>query len=104
MADTHETSPATPNPVRPPNATELQQLWGWLTETERAEIYMLEQATWFLQFQIAVFDEYQTGCPGYCGRVLYLVWDGAPDYCDVFTWDRKGHLVHESSHADCDSR
>ena len=35
---------------------------------------------------IAVFDDYQTGCPGYCGKLMSVVWDGSPSTYDVFIW------------------
>ncbi len=28
-----------------------------------------------------------TGCPGYVGRVMCVVWDGGPDTTEVFTWN-----------------
>lgn len=104
MENAHEPSPATspivPNAVRSPNPAELAQLWKWLTEEGHVESYMLDESTWVQAFWIAVFDDYVTGCPGYVGKVLYLVWDGSPDFCDVFTW-RGEELVHESTHCDC---
>jgi hypothetical protein len=35
---------------------------------------------------IAVFDHYMTDSPGYMGKVLMVVWPGAPCFFDVFTW------------------
>lgn len=95
-----KTSPAG-NEVRPPNAAEVDQLWTWLEQTGRAEIYDLRRGNWFTGFWIAVFDGYVTGGPGYAGKLLYLVWDGFPDACDVFTF-RDGELRHSSSHGDCE--
>lgn len=63
-------------------------------------MYGLEEATWLNRFWIAVFDDYITDCPGYAGKVLYLVWGGYPQACDVFTWDKDG-IVLEGSHGDC---
>ena len=42
---------------------------------------------------IAVFDRYCTGCPGYCGKVMSVIWDGSPSTFDVYTW-RDGELHH----------
>ena len=104
MANAKESSPArisaVPNPVRPPNPRELAQLWEWLKRQGHDESYGLDESTWFKAFWIAVFDNYITGCTGYCGKVLYLVWDCSPDFCDIFTWHDE-ELVHVSTLGDC---
>jgi hypothetical protein len=49
---------------------------------------------------IAVFDQYQTGCPGYCRKVMTVVWDGSPSTFNVFFWENgkmeevENELVH----------
>ena len=35
---------------------------------------------------IAVFDSYTTGCPGYQGKVMMVVWEAGPSIFDVYTW------------------
>ena len=35
---------------------------------------------------IAVFDHYHTDCPGYVGKVMAVVWPGAPELHEVFVW------------------
>ncbi|HYH66195.1 MAG TPA: hypothetical protein VD866_15995 [Urbifossiella sp.] len=35
----------------------------------------------------AVYDRYSTGGPGYAGKLMSVVWDGAPSFSDVFTWE-----------------
>ena len=45
--------------------------------------------------RICVFDDYITGCPGYVGRVMVVVWDGGPDTSQTFTWNRGGNLEEE---------
>ena len=35
---------------------------------------------------IAVFDRYTTGCPGYQGKVMMVVWEAGPSIFDVYTW------------------
>lgn len=36
----------------------------------------------------AVWEHYITGSPGFAGKVLTLIYDGAPNFYQVFTWDR----------------
>ena len=35
---------------------------------------------------IAVFDHYSTDGPGYVGKVLVIVWPGAPEQHELFIW------------------
>ena len=42
---------------------------------------------------IAVFDHYQTGCPGYAGKLAVVAYDGSPDYVMSFTFDDEGHAT-----------
>src|SRR5438552_3261007 len=35
---------------------------------------------------VAVYDHYCTGCTGYYGKLMSVVWDGSPSFFDVFTW------------------
>jgi hypothetical protein len=96
---TTRSSPATPsarNLVRPPTSGELAQLWDFYVEQGQVEMYQLEKATWVELFWIAVFDDYITGCPGYAGKVMYVVWDGAPYACDVFGWQQGKLELFES--------
>jgi hypothetical protein len=41
---------------------------------------------------VAVYDHYMTGSPGYVGKLMSVVWDDAPSFFDVFTWE-KGQIV-----------
>jgi hypothetical protein len=36
---------------------------------------------------IAVFDGYITDGPGYSGRIMVVVWSGAPEFFNCFTLD-----------------
>jgi hypothetical protein len=85
MATAHEdTSPAEYTP-RPPNAEEKKQLADWLLATgayEADDAASLADCAY-----VAVFDHYATGCPGYVGKVISVVWDGSPSTFDVFTWE-----------------
>ena len=84
----HITTSQTP---RVANAEEITQLAAWLHE----QGYDLEDAVLTARdAYVAVYDNYVTGCPGYCGKLMSVVWDGSPDCFDVFTWD-DGKMVHE---------
>ncbi len=35
---------------------------------------------------VAVFDHYMTDCPGYAGKVMVVIWSGAPELHELFCW------------------
>ena len=37
---------------------------------------------------IAVFDNYMTGSAGYAGKVMVVVYDGAPEQTETYIWQR----------------
>lgn len=37
---------------------------------------------------IAVFDDYITDGPGYAGKVMVVVWSGAPEFTETYYWPR----------------
>jgi len=39
------------------------------------------------QAAIAVFDDYITGSPGYAGKVMVVVYDGATTQTETYSWD-----------------
>ena len=50
-------------------------------ENERATIEgFVESAA------IAVFDNYITSSPGYSGKLMIVVYDGAPEMTETYTW------------------
>ena len=76
---------------RSPNVGEMKQLAGWLHE----QGYDQDDATLTARTAyVAVYDNYATGCPSYCGKLMSVVWDGSPDCFDVFTW-QDGKMIHE---------
>ena len=45
---------------------------------------------------IAVFDDYSTDCPGYSGRVILVMWSGAPEMYDAFNYQgTKLHRINQ---------
>ena len=69
---------------RNPNSDELKQLANWL---QSLGAYDEEGATMTAEnAYAAVYDTYCTGCPGYVGKLMSVVWDGSPSTYDVFIW------------------
>jgi hypothetical protein len=79
------------NQPRLPTHEERQQLIAWNLSlgVDRESASGLVDGAF-----IAVFDNYMTECPGYVGKVMSVVWSGAPSIYDVFTWE-DGTLRHE---------
>lgn len=36
---------------------------------------------------ICVFDKYMTDCPGYTGKVMLVLYSGAPEFVQLFVWE-----------------
>ena len=41
---------------------------------------------------IAVFDTYTTSSPGYSGKVMVVVYDGAPEQTETYIWQRENWI------------
>jgi len=69
--------------VRQPSQEELQELAHIVYEN-----VLDEEETWQLieRAYIAVFDNYMSDTPGYCGKVMVVVWPGGPELFEVFVW------------------
>jgi hypothetical protein len=45
---------------------------------------------------IAVFDDYISGGPGYCGKVMVVVYDGGPYQTETYSWSpTTGYIVRD---------
>ena len=105
MARANGTSPAEYTP-RSSTADERKQLADWLISTGA---YDAENARLTAEAAyIAVFDDYRTGGPGYAGKVMSVIWDGAPSMFDLFTWqggtmERNGREYDEKECDRCGS-
>jgi hypothetical protein len=100
MAPAKTTSPA----PRVPAPAEIRDLAEWL----RAHYdYSLPAAQRLAEDAfIAVYDEYRTSGPGYCGALMSVVWNGGPSFYDVFTWEgdalrRRGREFDEHECSRC---
>ena len=45
-----------------------------------------DEATYVESAYIAVYDNYQTDCPGYCGKVAVALYGGAPAFVESYVW------------------
>lgn len=81
---TDNPTPTASNLPRPPNPDELGQLADWLRGQghDRKDAPGVAASAY-----AAVYDHYSTGGPGYAGKLMSVVWDGAPSFFDVFTWE-----------------
>lgn len=90
------------NGPRPPTDAEMKQL----IEATQSE-YRLDRETAEHQLTgayIAVYPNYITGGPGYCGKAISVIYDGSPSFFDVFTeeydmsqkpWPKTGRLKRQ---------
>ena len=67
---------------RKPTIEEKQKLIDWLIEDQGVEFDNAEN--WIENAYISVFPNYQTGSPGYVGKIIFLVFDGSPNFFSVF--------------------
>jgi hypothetical protein len=44
---------------------------------------------WIENAWLAVWDHYITDGPGYAGKVLAVVWAGAPSFVQSYTWSKE---------------
>lgn len=82
---------------RAPSENEIAELSTWLMELENGG-YDGEAAVMTARnAYIAVFDHYQTGGPGYCGKLMSVIWDGAPSVFNTFIWrdGKMNEMEHE---------
>src|SRR5262245_23185168 len=94
---TNETTPQAENQPRSPNAEELRQLADYLLSLGA---YEPDDATAIARCAfVAVYDTYCTDCPGYCGKLMSVVWGGAPSFFDVFVWE-DGKMLRSGSDYD----
>ena len=79
---------------RKPTKKELEELRRYLIENGEVICEEAEVASLLQNSAIAVFDKYITDGPGYCGKVLVVVWPACPEAIQSFVW-RNGKLEAE---------
>ena len=68
--------------LRKPNREELEELAKWQAEWQfgnPTDEKLEEIEEWVNNPDICyagVFDHYRTDCPGYAGRIMFIVWSG----------------------------
>lgn len=67
--------------MRKPNKQELKELTQYLIKEQSYDKENAEDCV------VGVFPKYITDCPGYTGKVMFVVWSGAPSFYEVFIWD-----------------
>jgi cephalosporin hydroxylase len=84
---------------RTPNQEELEQLVRYVLERQHDHNDAEEVEMTRLLVNgayIAVFDYYITDCPGYSGKLMVVVWPGAPSLYQAFIWsDQKMIQVNQ---------
>src|SRR5947209_1557583 len=78
--DAHTSSPV----PRQPDQNELQQLTEYLQSLGGDDE---TNTDWATSAYVAVYDNYITDGPGYCGKIMSVIWTGSPSFFDVFTWE-----------------
>jgi len=88
----------TPLQPRVPTAHKKDELWRCLCEEQKFEMLLEgeDEASDASNIRdcinnaaIAVFDHYITDCVGYSGKVMCVVWSGAPEMHEVFIWETR---------------
>lgn len=83
--DWNTTFSSLPRPATAEEREQLKQYWIGLGEDEENSFNLVNCAS------IAIFPDYQTGCPGYCGDVMVVIYEAGPEQVESFIWD-EGHL------------
>lgn len=71
--------------TRQPTNEELESLIQW--KQDRYDHNREEAVNEINQCYYVVIEDYQTGCPGYTGRVLIEIGSAGPSFHTVYTWN-----------------
>lgn len=55
--------------------------FGMTDKEDRQQIIDSVRDAW-----VSVWDDYQTGSPGYCGKIAVVIFDGGPEFTRTYTW------------------
>lgn len=80
---------------RQPTNLEKSELAFWTAEEMggfEANDHLDQAKAWVDGAAIAVFDDYISDCPGYCGKVMTVIWPAGPSLYETFIW-RQEELV-----------
>jgi hypothetical protein len=88
--------------MRPPNELECLDIIAYMESQGAADLWepgaMMDDLLG--RTCIGVADKYITDGPGYAGRVIVIIWPGAPETHDVLCYDKEGKLYR----AECETR
>ncbi len=73
---------------RTPNEQEKKELIDYLVESGQIEPLEPDEDLFNGKIYAAVFDNYITDSPGYSGKVMVVVWSGAPEFTETYIWTR----------------
>lgn len=83
--------------TRKPTDEELDDLIQWYRDTN--DINRKEAVDTINHCTYIVIEDYQTGCPGYTGRVLIEIGSADPSFHRVYTWHDDTLQQSEPVHA-----
>ena len=77
------------NKIRMPTEKELAELENYLTidMIDITDAKSIEEN--IKRAYVGIIDNYVSDCPGYTGKLLFVVWN-SPDVHETFGWDDKG--------------
>ena len=73
---------------RKPTEAEKKELIDYLVEIGQIEPPEPDEDLFNGSIYAAVFDNYITDSPGYSGKVMVVVWSGAPEFTETYIWTR----------------
>ncbi len=74
--------------LRKPTEQEKKELVDYLVKEGYIEAPEPDEDLFDGTIYAAVFDNYITDGPGYAGRVMVVVWSGAPEFTETYIWRR----------------
>jgi len=81
---------------RQPTEVEKKELVDFLLRENAADEDMDTIKMYVDNAFIAVFDHYVTGSPGYAGKVMVVVYDGATTQTETYSWNSlDGNIVRD---------
>lgn len=75
------------NTTRKPTERELEQVIQ--NHIEEDGLTYEEAKTRVESFFYSIIEDYQTGCPGYAGKVLIEIGTAGPGYHRIYTWSNE---------------
>jgi hypothetical protein len=74
--------------LRIPTELEKKELIDYLVEVGQIDPPEPDEDLFNGTIYAAIFDNYITDGPEYSGRVMVVVWSGAPEFTETYIWSR----------------